>query len=136
MEHFEQALFYIALAFFSGWLSILTHQVSKLVNNIAAPEDLDETKQTVQLIAQAIAVIHENMPTMDRIRELVPEFTIQQEDSGSKYFFDFLGKYFMDSSNTPKIPRDDRGQFHGPPQIPQDNDQTPSETDAEGFASN
>ena len=131
MDHYQAALFFVALSFFTAWLSILSYQIKKTVAQIDSHGDVEETKETINQIAQALAVVYENMPTMDRIQELLPEFHINQQDSGSKYFFDFIGKYFMDSSNTQSPLRGDRGQFHAPtPQI-EEAHSPQSETNAE-----
>lgn len=132
MNHFDAALFFVALSFFTAWLSILTAQIRKLLGNIEENADLDETKETIQQIAQALAIVYENMPTMDRIQELLPEFHINQQDSGSKYFFDFIGKYFMqDQLSTQTTTRDARGQFYAPTTQIQEEVPLPGQTDAE-----
>lgn len=139
MEHYNAALFFVALSFFATWLSILTYQIRKVIGAMesnALDDNLEETKQTINQIAQALAVVYENMPTMDRIQELLPEFHINQQDNGSKYFFDFIGKYFMNDSNTQSPLRNDRGQFHAPtPQI-EEAYSPPSETNAESPSRN
>ena len=139
MDHYQTALFFVALSFFAGWLSILSYQLKKMVAQLdetSNGHDIEETKETINQIAQALAVVYENMPTMDRIQELLPEFHINQQDNGSKYFFDFIGKYFMNDSNTQGPLRNDRGQFHAPtPQI-EEAYSPPSETNAESPSRN
>ena len=131
MDHYQAALFFVALSFFTGWLSILSYQLKKMVDLIEENQDVEETKATINQMAQALAIIYENMPTMDRIQEMVPQFSIQQQEAGSKHFFDFVGKLLnVDELNTQTPVRDDRGQFYAPtPQIEEAN--TPSsQTDA------
>ena len=131
MDHYQAALFFVALSFFTGWLSILSYQIKKVIVKLDDGHDVEETKETINQIAQALAVVYENMPTMDRIQELLPEFHINQQDNGSKYFFDFIGKYFMDGLSTQTPVREARGQFHAPtPQI-EEAYSPPSETNAE-----
>jgi hypothetical protein len=131
MEHFQAALFFVGLSFFTGWLSILSYQIKTMIGELDSNTDVEETRATIDQMAQALAIIYENMPTMDRIQEMVPQFSIQQQEAGSKHFFDFVGKLLnVDELNTQTPVRDDRGQFYAPtPQIEETNPSS-SQTDA------
>jgi hypothetical protein len=131
MDHYQAALFFVALSFFTGWLSILSYQLKKMVNHIEENHDIEDTRDTINQMAQALAIIYENMPTIDRIQEMVPQFSINQQEAGSKHFFDFVGKLLnVDALSTQTQQRDDRGQFYAtPPQIENTNP-TQGQTDA------
>lgn len=136
MDHYQAALFFVALSFFTGWLSILSFQIRQMLSQIEETTDVEETKETINQMAQALAIIYENMPTMDRIQEMVPQFSIQQQEAGSKHFFDFVGRLLnIDELNTQTPLRNDRGQFYASPTQIENQNPTPSQADAESSSS-
>jgi hypothetical protein len=133
------ALFWLSLIVFTAWLSYLSARLQAAARELErSGGDADELAEAVELIQKALAAIWENMPTMDRISELVPQFHLNQQETAGSAFFDFVGKYFMDQnqpSNTPQDSRDSAGRYIGATQIEEKDNTTQGETYAESDSS-
>lgn len=139
METVELALFSASLVVFTAWLSYLSAQLRSAANELEnSGANADDLAEAVEMIQKALAAIWENMPTMDRITELVPQFHLNQQETAGTAFFDFVGKYFMDNSqpsNTPDNARDTTGRYIGTTQEQEKDYTTQSATYAESDSS-
>lgn len=139
MKDFEVLLFTTALLIFTAWLSYLTNVLRNSLRELEHKGiDTQEISEAIEISQKALAAIWENMPTMDRIQELVPQFHLNQQESSGAAFFDFIGKYFMDdqsSLHTPEVVRDSAGRYGTTKEI-QEITTTQSEADAESITSN
>lgn len=135
MEHFETLLFTACLTLFTSWMSYLSYRLKISMDEMEhSRSGIDEMNEALVLCQNALAAIWENMPTMDRIQELVPQFHLNQQETNGKHFFDLLGSLLGiggESLQTSQTPRGADGRYNGPTQIPQENSSPQSETDIE-----
>lgn len=81
---------------------------------------VDDLHEALDLCQKALGVIYENMPTIDRIQELVPQFHINQQETNGKHLFDLIGNLLginEQSLHTAQTPRGSDGRYNGPTQI-------------------
>jgi hypothetical protein len=140
MNHYELLLFTACLTLFTSWLSYLTYRLRMAMDNIEGSQSgFDEINEALELSQKALAAIWEQMPTIDRIQELVPQFHINQQETNGKHLFDLLGNLLgigEQSLQTPGTERGPDGRFNGPTQIQESSSETTqSKTDVEGSTS-
>ena len=96
MEHFETLLFTACLTLFTSWLSYLSYRLKISMDEIEhSSKGMDDLHEALDLCQKALGAIWENMPTMERIQELVPQFHINQQETNGKHLFDLIGNLFI-----------------------------------------
>jgi hypothetical protein len=140
MDHYELLLFTACLTLFTTWLSYLSYRLRMAMDKIDSSDSgIEEMMEALEMCQKALAAIWEQMPTIDRIQELVPQFHINQQETNGKHLFDMLGKLLginEQSLHTADPQRGPDGRFNGPTQIQESSSPTPqSETHVESTAS-
>ena len=139
MEHFETLLFTACLTLFTSWLSYLSYRLKISMDEIEhSSKGMDDLHEALDLCQKALGAIWENMPTMERIQELVPQFHINQQETNGKHLFDLIGNLLginQESLQTSQAPRGPDGRYNGPTQIEEENPPPQSETTAQGTSS-